>query len=415
MIPSRELLSEENRRYVERAREVAEKYVLPRAAEWDRTGEYPWAAIEALREYDLMGVWIPKEYGGHEAGLLNLCLVVEELSRVCGAVGVAYMVNALGSFPIILGGTEAQKRRYLPAIARGEKLIAFCLSEYGAGSDAGSLKTQAVRDRDAYVITGDKKWTTNADAASIYTVYATTDPEKGTRGISAFIVEKGMDGFIIGKKEDKMGIRAVPVHETHFRACRVPKENLLGEQEGTGFYNAMMTLDRARPGVAAQAVGLAQGAFELAAEWVSKRVQFGQPLIAQEAVQFMLADMATAIEAARQLVYAAAQAADQDLKTLSVLSAMCKVFASDVAMRVATDAVQLLGGYGYVREYMVEKYMRDAKITQIYEGTNQIQRLVIARHIVRWMSGRDGLLSEFLNVTGARKPENLRSGEWIPL
>lgn len=415
MIPSRELLSEENRRYIERAREVAEKYVLPRAAEWDRTGEYPWAAIEALREYDLMGVWIPKEYGGHGAGVLNLCLVVEELSRVCGAVGVAYMVNALGSFPIILGGTEEQKRRYLPAIARGEKLIAFCLSEYGAGSDAGSLKTQAVRDGDAYVITGDKKWTTNADAASIYTVYATTDPEKGTRGISAFIVEKGMEGFIIGKKEDKMGIRAVPVHETHFRACRVPKENLLGEQEGTGFYNAMMTLDRARPGVAAQAVGLAQGAFELAAEWVSKRVQFGQPLISQEAVQFMLADMATAIEAARQLVYTAAQAADRDLKTLSMLSAMCKVFASDVAMRVATDAVQLFGGYGYVREYMVEKYMRDAKITQIYEGTNQIQRLVIARNLIRWMSGRDGLLSEFLNVTGARKPEDLRSGEWIPL
>jgi len=415
MIPSRELLSEENRRYAERAREVAEKYVLPRAAEWDRTGEYPWAAIEALRAYDLMGVWIPKEYGGHGAGLLNLCLVVEELSRVCGAVGVAYMVNALGSLPLILGGTEEQKRRYLPAIARGEKLIAFCLSEYGAGSDAGGLKTQAVREGDDYVITGDKKWTTNAEAASIYIVYATTDPEKGTRGISAFIVEKGMDGFIIGKKEDKMGIRAVPVHETHFRACRVPRANLLGGQEGIGFYNAMMTLDRARPGVAAQAVGLAQGAWELAAEWVAKRVQFGQPLIAQEAIQFMLADMATAIEAARQLVYTAAQAADRDLKTLSMLAAMCKVFASDVAMRVATDAVQLFGGYGYVREYMVEKYMRDAKITQIYEGTNQIQRLVIARHILRWVSGRDGLLSEFLNVTGARKPEDLRSGEWIPL
>jgi len=415
MIPSRELLSEENRRYAERAREVAEKYVLPQAAEWDRTGEYPWAAIEALRAYDLMGVWIPKEYGGHGAGLLNLCLVVEELSRVCGAVGVAYMVNALGSLPLILGGTEEQKRRYLPAIARGEKLIAFCLSEYGAGSDAGGLKTQAVREGDDYVITGDKKWTTNAEAASIYIVYAATDPEKGTRGISAFIVEKGMDGFIIGKKEDKMGIRAVPVHETHFRACRVPRANLLGGQEGIGFYNAMMTLDRARPGVAAQAVGLAQGAWELAAEWVAKRVQFGQALIAQEAIQFMLADMATAIEAARQLVYTAAQAADRDLKTLSMLAAMCKVFASDVAMRVATDAVQLFGGYGYVREYMVEKYMRDAKITQIYEGTNQIQRLVIARHILRWVSGRDGLLSEFLNVTGARKPEDLRSGEWIPL
>ena len=413
MIPTRELLNETNLEYVRRAREVAERHVAPIAGELDRSGEYPWAAVEALREADLMGVWIPREYGGHGAGILNLCLVVEELSRVCGAVGVAYAVNALGSFPIILGGTEEQKRKYLPPIARGEKLIAFCLSEYGAGSDAGSLKTRAVRDGDGYRITGDKKWTTNAGAADIYTVYASTDPEKGTRGISGFIVEKGMEGFTIGKMEDKMGIRAVPVRETHFRDCRVPRENLLGGKEGIGFYNAMMTLDRARPGVAAQAVGLAQGAYELAAEWITRRRQFGQPLASNQHLQFMLADMATRIEAARQLVYASARAVDAELKTLTMLAAMGKVFASDVAMQVTTDAVQLFGGYGYMKEYMVEKYMRDAKITQIYEGANQIQRLVIARNIIRRLGRELGLLERFLETSGARKPEDLRSGEWI--
>lgn len=415
MIPTRELLTEENLYYIRKAREIAENVVAPIAEELDRTGEYPWPAIRALAEADLMGVWIPKEYGGHGAGVLNLCLVVEELSRVCGAVGVAYAVNALGSFPIILGGTEEQKMRYLPKIAKGEKLIAFCLSEYGAGSDAGSLKTRAIRDGDDYIITGDKKWTTNADAADIYTVYATTDPDKGTRGISAFIVEKGMDGFYIGKKEDKMGIRAVPVHETHFRECRVSRDQLLGGKEGIGFYNAMMTLDRARPGVAAQAVGLAQGAYELAVEWTSRRQQFGQPLISNQAIQFMLADMATRIEAARQLVYASARAVDSNLKTQTMLAAMGKVYASDVAMQVTTDAVQLFGGYGYVREYMVEKYMRDAKITQIYEGANQIQRIVIARNIIRMFDKELGLLDRFLKVTGGRQPEMLRSGEWIEL
>ncbi len=412
MIPTRELLTEENLMYIEKAREVAEKYVLPIARKYDETGEYPWPAIEALAEHDLMGVWIPKEYGGHGAGVLNLCLVVEELSRVCGAVGVAYAVNALGSFPIILGGTEEQKKKYLPYIARGEKLIAFCLSEYGAGSDAGSLKTRAWKEGDTYVIRGKKKWTTNAGAASIYTVYATTDPEKGTRGISAFIVEKGMDGFSVGKIEDKMGIRAVPVCETHFDDCRVPAENLLGGKEGIGFYNAMMTLDRARPGVAAQAVGLAQGAFELASEWVARRKQFGQPLVSNQALQFMLADMATQIEAARQLVYTAARAVDAGLKTMTMLAAMGKVFASDTAMKVTTDAVQLMGGYGYMKEYMAEKYMRDAKITQIYEGANQIQRVVIARNIIKTLGKEVSLLEQFIKITSALPPEELRSGEW---
>lgn len=415
MIPTRALLTEENLHYIQLARDVAEKHVAPIASELDQTGEYPWAAIRALQEADLMGVWIPREYGGHGAGILNLCLVVEELSRVCGAVGVAYAVNALGSFPIILGGTEEQKNKYLPKIARGEKLIAFCLSEYGAGSDAGSLQTRAVRDGDAYLITGDKKWTTNAGAADIYTVYASTDPDKGTRGISAFVVEKGMEGFYIGKMEDKMGIRSVPVRETHFRDCKVPLENLLGGKEGIGFYNAMSTLDRARPGVAAQAVGLAQGAYELAAEWVTRRCQFGGPLASNQHLQFMLADMATQIEAARQLVYTSARSVDQNLKTLTMLAAMGKVFATDTAMRVTTDAVQMLGGYGYIREYMVEKFMRDAKITQIYEGANQIQRVVIARNIIRMIDREQGLLERFLNITGARKPEDLRSGEWINL
>ncbi|HVN32267.1 MAG TPA: acyl-CoA dehydrogenase family protein, partial [Thermoanaerobaculaceae bacterium] len=243
----KELLPVRTQEYQVRAREVAEKYVRPVAAELDRTGEYPWSVIEALKEYDLMGIWIPKEYGGHGAGVLDMCVVVEELSRACGGMGVAYAVNALGSFPIVLGGTEDQKRRYLPAVATGDKLIAFGLSEKASGSDAGSLRARAVRNGGGWVISGEKKWTTNANAASIYTVYASTNPERGTRGASAFIVEKGTPGFEIGKREQLMGIRCVPVHELHFRDCLVPSGALLGEKEGAGFANAMMTLDRARP------------------------------------------------------------------------------------------------------------------------------------------------------------------------
>ena len=379
----KELLGAKTQEYQEKAREVAEKYVRPVAAELDRTGEYPWSVIAALKEYDLMGIWVPKEYGGHGAGVLDMCIVVEQLSRACGGVGVAYAVNALGSFPIVLGGTEEQKRRYLPAITTGEKLIAFGLSEKASGSDAGSLRARAVKDGNGYVIDGDKKWTTNANAATIYTVYASTNPDRGTRGASAFIVEKDTPGFEIGKREQLMGIRCVPVHELHFENCRVPASALLGDKEGAGFANAMMTLDRARPGVAAQAVGLAQGALEWAIRYTSERQQFGQSVMSFQAIQFMLADMAIQIEAARQLVYTAARAIDAGLPNVSRLAAMSKVFATDTAMRVTTDAVQLFGGYGYCQDYPIEKYMRDAKITQIYEGTNQIQRVVIGRSLTR--------------------------------
>jgi butyryl-CoA dehydrogenase len=379
----KELLSKQTQEYQARAHEVAEKYVRPVAAELDRTGEYPWSVIKALQEYKLMGIWVPKEYGGQGAGVLDMCVVVEELSRACGGIGVAYAVNALGSFPIILGGTEEQRRAYLPDITTGKRLIAFGLSEKWSGSDAGSLIARATRDGEHYVIDGEKKWNTNGGAASIYTVYASTNPERGTRGASAFIVEKGTKGFEIGKREDTMGIRCVPVHELHFKGCRVPASQLLGGKEGTGFANAMMTLDRARPGVASQAVGLAQGAFEWAVRYTSERQQFGQSVLSFQATQFALADMAIQIEAARQMVYTAARAIDAGVPNPSKLAAMCKVFATDTAMRVTTDAVQLFGGYGYCRDYPIEKYMRDAKITQIYEGTNQIQRVVIGRALTR--------------------------------
>ena len=378
-----ELLTKENRHYRDLARSIAEQYVRPVAAELDRTGEYPWNVIKALQEARLMGVWIPKDYGGEGAGVMNLCIIVEELSRACGGVGVTYAVNALGSFPIILGGTEEQKKKYLPDIAAGTKLVAYALSEKGAGSDAGSLKARAEHVGDHYVINGDKKWTTNAAAANVFSVFATVNPDRGTRGVSGFIVEKGTPGFEIGKREDLMGIRCVPVNETHFRDVKVPESQLLGAAEGRGFKHSMMTLDNARPFVAAQAVGLAQGAIDLAIEYTKQRQQFGQSVASFQAIQFMLADMATKVEASRQLVYAAARAIDAGAPNVSKLAAMAKVFATDTAMEVTTDAVQLFGGYGYCRDYPIEKYMRDAKITQIYEGTNQIQRVVISRALIR--------------------------------
>ena len=387
-----ELLNKENIDYMERAREVAEKYVRPRAAELDKTREYGWDILEALKSYELTGAWIPKEYGGHDAGVLNLCLIVEQLSRACGGVGVAFAVNALGSFPIILGGTEAQKEKYLPPIAKGESLIAFGLSEKASGSDAGSLRTTAIPDGDEYVLNGHKKWNTNGGVASVFTIYALTEPAKGIRGISPFILEKDTPGFTVGKREDTLGIRTVSVNELDFDNCRIPASQLLGGREGGGFKNAMITLDRARPGVAAQALGLAQGAFEWALRYTSERRQFGQTVMSHQAVQFMLADMATQIEAARQLVYTSARLIDSGAKNISKMAAMGKVFATDTAMKVTTDAVQLFGGYGYCNDYPIEKYMRDAKITQIYEGTNQVQRLVIGRALTRELKELTGHL-----------------------
>jgi len=396
-----ELLTPQNIDYRDRAREVAEKYVRPVAAELDRSGEYGWEILEALKKYELTGIWIPKEYGGHGAGVMDLCLVVEQLSRACGGIGVAYAVNALGSFPIILSGTEEQKKKYLPPIAAGDKLIAFGLSEKPSGSDAGSLRTTAIRDGDSYVINGEKKWNTNGAVASTYVVYALTDPDKGMRGISAIIVERDTQGFTVGKREDTMGIRTVPVNELEFKDCRVPVANLLGGSEGGGFRTAMMTLDRARPGVAAQGVGLAQGAFEWAYRYAGERKQFGQTVSSFQANSFLFADMATQIEAARQLVYTSARLIDAGAKNISKIAAMGKVFATDTAMRVATDAVQMFGGYGFCRDYPIEKYMRDAKITQIYEGTNQVQRVVIGRALTREMKS----ISDWLDVHVEHFPE----------
>lgn len=378
----RELLSKQNIDFMERARAVAETHVRPIAAQHDVDQTYPWAFQQAIKDAGLSGVWIPKEYGGAGGTVLDLCLVVEQLSRACGGMGVAYAVNALGSFPILLGGSEEQKRRWLPGIASGDKLISFGLSEKDAGSDAGSMVTKAEKDGDHYVINGEKKWNTGGAVASYNTIFAVTQPGRGARGISAFVVEAGTPGYRVGKHEDKMGIRCVPVVEIHLENCRVAHDQMLGG-EGQGFRSAMMTLDLARPGVAAQALGLAQGAFELAVEYTGKRKQFGQSINAFQGIQWMLADMGTQIEAARTLVHTAARAADAKAKNISKLSAMCKLFATDVAMMVTTNAVQLFGGYGYCKDYPIEKYLRDAKITQIYEGTNQIQRLVIARSILR--------------------------------
>ena len=377
------ILNAQNLEWRERAREVAEKVVRPLAAKYDRAQEYPWDIKEAIAKAGLMGAWIPKEYGGSGGGVLDLCICVEELSRACGGVGVLYAVNALGTFPVLVGGTEEQKHRWLTPIAKGEKLISFGLSEKFAGSDAASLHATAVKEGDSYVLDGEKKWNTNGGAADIYTVFAVTDPNSKSRRISAIMVEKGTPGFRIGKIEDKMGIRCVPVVEIHFDNCRVPAKNVLGETPGVGFKHAMMTLDKARPGVAAQAVGLAQGALEYAMIYAGHREQFGAPISSFQMIQGMLADMATRVEAARNLVYVAAMAVDNGAPNVSKLSAMCKLFATDVAMEVTTNAVQIFGGYGYMRDYPIEKYMRDAKITQIYEGTNQVQRMVVARSLVK--------------------------------
>jgi butyryl-CoA dehydrogenase len=371
----------------ERARELADTAMRPVAAKYDEAQEYPWEVQKAIKAAGLSGVWIPEEYGGMGGGVLDLCLVVEEFSRACGGMGVGFAVNALGSFPIIVGGTDEQKERWLPGIAAGEKLIAFGLSEAKAGSDAGSMTTRAAKDGDHYVLDGEKKWNTGGAVASYNTIFAVTNPDRGARGISAFVVEEGTKGYTVGKHEDKMGIRCVPVVEIHLDKCKVPEANLLGGREGQGFKHAMITLDRARPGVAAQAVGLAQGALDLAMQYTHERQQFGQSVSSFQGVQWMLSDMATQIEAARQLVHHAARVIDSGHRHITKVSAMCKLMATDVAMKVTTDCVQLFGGYGYCKDYPIEKFMRDAKITQIYEGTNQIQRLVIARNLLREAAG----------------------------
>jgi len=369
------------------AHRIAEEKIRPVVQELDESGEFPWEIMKILADSDLFGVYLPEEYGGLGGGVLEQLLVVEELSRVCSGVAVSYAASGLGAFPILLYGTEEQKKKYIPDIAAGKKLAAFGLTEANAGSDAAGIETTAVRDGDEYVLNGTKQWITNGGEAEIYTVVAMTDKKKGSRGASAFIVEKGTPGFSFGKKENKMGIRASTTRELIFNDCRIPRENLLG-REGTGFMVAMKTLDKTRPGIGAQAVGIAQGALEEAVKYARERVQFGQPISSFQAIQHMLADMATQVEAARALVYATARMIDGGAKSFAKESAMAKVFASDVAMRVTTDAVQVFGGYGYMKEYPVEKMMRDAKITQIYEGTNQIQRNVIALQLVKEFAGK---------------------------
>jgi butyryl-CoA dehydrogenase len=382
-------LSEEQQYIREIAAKIAREKILPVRAKLDESQEFPWEIVKVLAESNLFGIYIEEKYGGTGGGVLDLCIAVEELSKVCGGISLCLAATALGTFPLILFGSEEQKKQFLPAIAAGTRLVAFALTESGAGSDAGAIQTTARRDGDCYVINGTKQWITNGGEAEIYTVVAMTDKSRGSRGASAFIVEKGTPGFEFGKKEDKLGIRASATRELVFQDCRVPAENLLGK-EGQGFIVAMKTFDASRPGVAAQAVGIAQGALDEAVTYARQREQFGKPIISFQGIQFMLADMATRVEAARALVYAVARAIDAGVKKIAKESAMAKLFASDVAMKVTVDAVQVLGGYGYMKDYPVEKMMRDAKITQIYEGTNQIQRTIIASNLVKEEAQRKG-------------------------
>ena len=375
-------LTEEQEMIRDLARQIAEEKIVPVRAELDETGEFPHEIIKVLAQSDMLGLFIPEAYGGLGKGCLELCLAVEELSRACVGVSTSYAANALGTFPILLFGTDDQKNKYLPEIAAGKKLVAFGLTEANAGSDAGGIQTTARPDRDEYVLNGTKQWITNGGVADVYTVIAITDKSKGPRGASAFIVEKGTPGFSFGKKENKMGIRCSATTELIFDNCRVPKENVLGK-EGMGFIVAMKTLDASRTGVGAQGLGVAQGAFDEAVKFARQRVQFGHPIISFQAIQHMLADMAIEIEAARSLIYSVARFVDSGAKDVSKESAIAKTFATDLGMRVTTNALQVMGGSGYMKEYPVEKMMRDAKILQIYEGTNQIQRNVIGQALIK--------------------------------
>ena len=377
-------LTEEHKMIRDMAKTIADEVVRPVAAEYDRKGEFPWPVVEKMAEAGLFGVYIGEEYGGigAEDRTMNMVLVTEEVSKACGGIALAFAGTALGTLPIIIAGSDEQKAKYLPAIAAGKRLAAFALTEPQAGSDAAGIRTSAIRDGDHYVVNGIKQWITNGGDAEVYTVVVMTNPEKGPRGASTLVVEKGTPGFSFGKEEDKMGIRASSTRELVFEDCRVPAENLLG-REGTGFITAMKTFDASRPGVGAQALGIAQGALDLAVDWAINRKQFGSPVSSFQGLRFLLADMAMQVEAARALIYATSRHIDGNPKDRSTIySAMSKCFASDVAMRVTTDAVQVFGGSGYMRDYPIEKFMRDAKITQIYEGTNQIQREEISRILI---------------------------------
>lgn len=375
-------LSEEQQMIVDIARQITDERIIPNRAELDEKHEFPRAILNEMAQADLFGIPIPEEYGGFGGGCLDIVLALEQLGRGCIGVGTAFAASSLGIYPIMISGSEEMKKKYLPEVASGRKFAAFGLTEANAGSDASGIRTTAVLDGDEWVLNGTKQWITNGGEAQIYTVVAITDRSKGPRGASMFVVEAGDPGFSCGPKEKKMGIRASSTTELIFKDCRIPKDRIIG-RPGTGFITVMKTLDSSRPGIAALGVGLAQGALDAAASYAKQRVQFGKPIMAFQAVQHMLADMAIGIEAARSLVYSAAKHIDAHPKDMSKASSMCKVFATDIAMKVTTDAVQVMGGYGYMCEYPVEKMMRDAKILQIYEGTNQIQRNVVGQELNR--------------------------------
>src|SRR3954467_14084200 len=362
-------------------RSLAEAKIAPYAAAVDEEARFPQEALDALVANDLHAVHVPEEYGGAGADALATVIVIEEVARVCVSSSLIPAVNKLGSLPVILSGSEELKKRYMTPLARGEGMFSYCLSEPDAGSDAAGMKTRAVRDGDDWVLNGVKRWITNAGVSEFYTVMAVTDPEKRSRGISAFVVEKGDEGVTFGAKEKKLGIKGSPTREVYLDNVRIPGDRMIGA-EGTGFETAMNTLDHTRITIAAQAVGVAQGALDFALGYAKERQQFGHAIAEFQGLQFLLADMGMKVEAARQLTYAAAGRSERHDPDLTFFGASAKCFASDVAMEVTTNAVQVLGGYGYTRDYPVERMMRDAKITQIYEGTNQVQRIVMARQLL---------------------------------
>ncbi|MBC8526799.1 MAG: acyl-CoA dehydrogenase family protein [Candidatus Cloacimonetes bacterium] len=375
-------LTDEQKEIKALARKVAQEKIKPLRERYDEEEIFPWDIVKVMAETGLFRVLVPKEYNGLGGKVLDLVILMEELCKVDSGISLALGGTGLGIEPILISGSEEQKKKYLPAVAVGEKLAAYALTEPDAGSDAGAIKTTATKDGDYYILNGSKRFITNGGEADIYTVFALTDKSKGARGASAFIVEKGIDGFSFDKKEDKLGIRAAVTRELIFEDCKIHKENLIA-REGMGFIIAMKTFDESRPMVAAQAIGIAQGALEEAVLYSKEWHQFGKPVSSFQEIQLMLADMAMKIESARALVYATARMIDAGIKKYSKESAMCKCFASDVAMEVTSDAVQILGEYGLMNKYSVEKMMRDAKITQIYEGTNQIQRVVIASNLLK--------------------------------
>jgi alkylation response protein AidB-like acyl-CoA dehydrogenase len=374
-------LSEEHQAIREAVRSLCEAKVAPHAADVDEKARYPQEAADALQAADFHAPHVPEEYGGAGADALATVLVIEEIARVCVSSSLIPAVNKLGSLPVLLAGSEELRKKYLTKLAAGEGGFSYCLSEPDAGSDAAAMKTRAVRDGDDWVLDGVKRWITNAGVSEFYTVMAVSDFEKGSRGISAFVVEKSDEGVSFGAPEKKLGIKGSPTREVYLDKVRIPADRMIGE-EGTGFETAMKTLDHTRITIAAQAVGVAQGALDFALGYAKERQQFGKAIADFQGLQFLLADMGMKVEAARQLTYAAAGRSERDDRDLTFFGAAAKCFASDVAMEVTTNAVQVLGGYGYTRDYPVERMMRDAKITQIYEGTNQVQRIVIARQLL---------------------------------